>query len=45
MSENKTRRPEITVSTADLDRLEGLLGELRASTHLADDPGSTMVKS
>lgn len=30
MSETKARRPEITVSTADLDRLEGLLGELRA---------------
>jgi regulator of nucleoside diphosphate kinase len=30
MSETKGRRPEITVSTADLDRLEGLLGELRA---------------
>jgi regulator of nucleoside diphosphate kinase len=24
-----TKRPEITVSTADLERLEGLLGELR----------------
>lgn len=30
MSETKASRPEITVSTADLDRLEGLLGELRA---------------
>ncbi len=30
MSETRGKRPEITVSTADLDRLEGLLGELRA---------------
>jgi regulator of nucleoside diphosphate kinase len=30
MSETRGQRPEITVSTADLDRLEGLLGELRA---------------
>lgn len=30
MSESRGKRPEITVSTADLDRLEGLLGELRA---------------
>jgi regulator of nucleoside diphosphate kinase len=30
MSEAKAKRPEITVSTDDLDRLEGLLGELRS---------------
>jgi regulator of nucleoside diphosphate kinase len=30
MSESRPQRPEITVSTADLERLEGLLGELRA---------------
>lgn len=30
MSETKSKRPEITVSTADLDRLEGLLGDMRA---------------
>jgi regulator of nucleoside diphosphate kinase len=30
MSETRGKRPEITVSSADLDRLEGLLGELRA---------------
>ena len=30
MKPTKAKRPEITVSTADLDRLEGLLGELRA---------------
>lgn len=30
MSESRGKRPEITVSTADLDRLEGLLGELRS---------------
>lgn len=30
MSETKVKRPDITVSTADLDRLEGLLGALRA---------------
>ena len=30
MSETKGKRPDITVSTADLDRLEGLLGALRA---------------
>jgi regulator of nucleoside diphosphate kinase len=30
MGEAKPKRPEITVSTTDLDRLEGLLGELRA---------------
>jgi regulator of nucleoside diphosphate kinase len=30
MSETRGKRPEITVSTADLDRLEGLLGELRS---------------
>ncbi|MGH8688605.1 MAG: nucleoside diphosphate kinase regulator [Burkholderiales bacterium] len=30
MTEGKLKRPEITVSTADLDRLEGLLSELRA---------------
>lgn len=30
MSEARTKRPEITVSTDDLDRLEGLLGELRS---------------
>jgi regulator of nucleoside diphosphate kinase len=30
MNEARAKRPEITVSTADLDRLEGLLGELRA---------------
>jgi len=29
MSETKAKRPEITVSTDDLERLEGLLGELR----------------
>jgi regulator of nucleoside diphosphate kinase len=29
MVENKAKRPDITVSTDDLDRLEGLLGELR----------------
>jgi regulator of nucleoside diphosphate kinase len=29
MSEAKPKRPEITVSTDDLERLEGLLGELR----------------
>lgn len=29
MVENKVKRPDITVSTDDLDRLEGLLGELR----------------
>ena len=29
MGEAKPKRPEITVSTDDLDRLEGLLGELR----------------
>ena len=32
MSETRAKRPEITISTADLDRLEGLLGELRAGT-------------
>lgn len=30
MSDTKGKRPEITVSTADLDRLEGLLGDMRA---------------
>ena len=30
MSENKPKRPEITLTTTDLERLEGLLGELRA---------------
>jgi regulator of nucleoside diphosphate kinase len=30
MREAKAKRPEITVSMADLERLEGLLGELRA---------------
>jgi len=30
MSQTKERRPEITVTTDDLERLEGLLGELRA---------------
>ncbi|MGD9951465.1 MAG: nucleoside diphosphate kinase regulator [Burkholderiales bacterium] len=30
MSETKARRPEITLTTTDLDRLEGLLGDLRA---------------
>jgi len=29
MRDAKAKRPEITVSTADLERLEGLLGELR----------------
>lgn len=29
MVEHNAKRPEITVSTDDLDRLEGLLGELR----------------
>jgi regulator of nucleoside diphosphate kinase len=29
MSQSKEGRPEITVTTDDLDRLEGLLGELR----------------
>jgi regulator of nucleoside diphosphate kinase len=29
MTEGKLKRPDITVSTDDLDRLEGLLGELR----------------
>ncbi|HSG77170.1 MAG TPA: nucleoside diphosphate kinase regulator [Burkholderiales bacterium] len=29
MSEGKLKRPEITVATDDLERLEGLLGELR----------------
>jgi regulator of nucleoside diphosphate kinase len=29
MREAKAKRPEITVSMADLERLEGLLGELR----------------
>jgi regulator of nucleoside diphosphate kinase len=29
MSQSKQGRPEITVTTDDLDRLEGLLGELR----------------
>jgi regulator of nucleoside diphosphate kinase len=29
MSQTRAKRPEITVSTDDLDRLEGLLGELR----------------
>ena len=28
--EDKAKRPEITISMADLERLEGLLGELRA---------------
>jgi len=30
MSAARTQRPDITVSTVDLDRLEGLLGDLRA---------------
>lgn len=30
MSQTRVKRPEITVSTDDLERLEGLLGELRA---------------
>ncbi|MGH8720471.1 MAG: nucleoside diphosphate kinase regulator [Burkholderiales bacterium] len=37
MSEAKPKRPEITVSTEDLERLEGLLGELRgAAPEIAD---------